>query len=233
MNLDKAQQSLKHMIENNPTQGLFKGEAFIDKSLDSYESLIGKPAMVLQAQKAEAVLRKGVEDFVEYIEMCILSHANGIGGFRTDPTGLLSGVSKWSTSPQAKKKYPRTYHLIDQYAQEYIKQKIESSKGGSEAVSQTAIAQALDAQDESSVEIPLNNGDTLKMDRDENLIGVTDGTTGKTTWFKSKVDLAKGWCATVMDYLKQWGLSIWNWLVSKYQQAKSFVFDTNEEVLNT
>lgn len=198
-----------------PEEGLAKGLAKIDSILEAIDKTSKLPIQVT-CDGHKAYLKTQLAHLIEFIEVCILSFADGKAGFRSDPTGMLTGRSNYS-SDVMKKKFTCA-HLVDQYCQEIVAENLKKKVTEDCDVSQTAVAQAL-GDDSPIVDIELTDGSHIKLDKINDTIGIVDVKTGKIEWFKSKYQLGKEWACALMSWLWTWGVRIKDWLADKYNQC--------------
>ncbi len=226
-NMAKLQQQAMLIIETDALGGLHRATTSINEALGNLEKSKGNPTLPTHQANLKA-LEDRVHLLMEYLENCILAHSNDKGGFKNDPTGLFEGNSQWSKSEKLNKKYSFS-HLVDVHAKKWKEKKRidEEALAKGELISSTSAAEALNST-EDVVELTLNNGDTVLLDRKENLIGEKDPETGKISWYKSSYNLTKDWIGSVCSYIKNWGADIWKWLVSKYQQCVNFFYGDDE-----
>lgn len=201
-----------------PEEGLAKGLQKIDALLAAIDKAEKSP-ITLTADKLKSELRTDIEHIIEFVQYHIISFAAGDAGFRSDPTGLLTGRSNYST-PLMLKKY-KCAHLVDEYAKEIVAEKLKKQESPDCYVSATAVAQTL--SDESNiVDIQLTDGSHIQLNKEESTVGVVNQETGKISWYKSKYDLAKNWSVSILSWFYDLGVMIKEWLVTRYQRTVEF-----------
>lgn len=232
--MSKHVEDLEAMIETNPLGAVQKLNSKINEILTDLEKNKDKAGFQMQAERADTTLKQTINWGIELIEMCLFAHTEDKGGFPVDPTGLLVGKTLWGTSPKMQKRFPKTHMLVDQYAKECIQEKLKGSKGDNpdEFMSSSAAAQILNSQ-EDVVTTQLTDGSEITFDKKENLIGVKDKETGEISWFRSKYNLAKEWASSVMQYLKEQGIRLWNWMKARYESCVNFIFGSDDKKEST
>lgn len=223
--LSKLQERLDNLMQTDPMKAVSSITANINKALDELEKHVGKPHMQLQYDKAHNVLKDNVRWSVDALQLGILYYAEGKGGFENDPTGILKGKSLWSKSPALQKKYPNTFHLVDQFASEHINNSMidpEAAKNG-EFISPTAAVQIMNSTDD-QVSATLTDGSEVTFDKTDNTVGIKEPGSTEVKWYKAKYDLTKDWIVGVWEFFKEKGIQFYNWVLRKWEACVQYLF---------
>lgn len=198
-----------------PEEGLARGLQKVDETLELLDKAMKQP-IPLQADKLKSELRLYVSQLVEFLEFNILQFAQGETGLRTDPTGLLTGRSNYSSASMLKK-YKCAY-LVDEYAIEIVAENLKKKPSADCHISTLAVAKAV-SDDSPVVDIELTDGSHILVDKVNNNLGAVSQDTGKVTWLKSKYDLARDGVKAMMSWLWDMCVRIKEWCIKMYNKG--------------
>lgn len=161
------------------------------------------------------LLTKLVQQFVDYIEFCLLEFQSGRTGLPADPVGFFTGQSVYSSPQYAK--YPDAM-LIDEIAKEYIAQKKSVPIAPDIPVSSTAIAQTIASQ-EPVAQMDLTDNSKILINKESGDIGYQVEGEESPRWYQSTWNKVKSFGSWLLGHLsgmwskiKEYTSKGWNWV---------------------